>query len=130
MNIRLFYFSLLLFTFQTSVPQVLRASATERSTHIMNVNAYFYGGGNKNWGIASDKEGLIYVANNNGLLEYNGLKWRLYTDAPCVIMRSVAVGEDNRIYTGGFREFGYWERNDAGMLEYNSLSDQIGRAHV
>ena len=97
----------------------------DHRTNITNVSADIYGGGNKNWGVSNDRNGRIYVANNNGLLEYNGLKWRLYTDAPCAIMRSVLVSREGRIYTGGFREFGYWDRNEAGILHYTSLSDQL-----
>ncbi|MEG1586616.1 MAG: triple tyrosine motif-containing protein [Bacteroidales bacterium] len=97
----------------------------DHHTNITNITANSYGGGNKNWGISTGENGFVYVANNNGLLEYNGLKWRLYTDAPCVIMRSIAVESDNRIYTGGFQEFGRWDRDAAGILHYTSLSDLL-----
>ena len=124
MDLRLL--TLLLFSFLYSALSATGSFLLDyRRANIINMPAYTYGGGNKNWGIATDTTGRIYVANNNGLLEYNGLKWRLYTDAPCSIMRSVETGPDGRLYTGGFREFGYWERDEAGILHYTSLSDRI-----
>lgn len=118
--------TLLLFSILYTTLFAISPAASDRyRTNIENVSPSDYGAGHKNWGVAADSAGRVYVANNNGLLEYNGLKWRLYTDAPCAIMRSVVVGKDNRIYTGGFREFGYWERNDKGELHYTSLSDLI-----
>lgn len=79
---------------------------------------------NQNWAVSQDANKYIYVANNEGLLEYNGAKWTLYPSPNKTILRSVEV-LDNRIYTGCFMEFGYWERNDIGRLEYTSLSDKI-----
>ena len=79
-----------------------------------------YNAENQNWAISQGVNGYIYVANNKGLLEYNGEAWRLYKTPNETIMRSVkAVG--NRIYTGCYMEFGYWEKSNKGELIYNSL---------
>tara|TARA_R110002049_G_scaffold64920_1_gene170741 strand:- start:19455 stop:22202 length:2748 start_codon:yes stop_codon:yes gene_type:complete len=82
-----------------------------------------YGAENQNWGISQSKDKYIYVANNSGLLEFNGAEWTLY-ESPNGIMRSVKVIED-LIYTGSYREFGYWKKNDFGKLIYHSLSKQL-----
>ena len=37
-----------------------------------------YGAENQNWSISQSEEGYIYIANNKGLLEFNGAKWQLY----------------------------------------------------
>lgn len=34
-----------------------------------------YGAENQNWAISQSKDHYIYVANNKGLLEFNGAKW-------------------------------------------------------
>src|SRR5690606_9427690 len=74
--------------------------------------------------ISQSKEKYIYVANNKGLLEFNGAKWTLYTSFNQTTIRSVEV-IDNLIYTGSYREFGYWNRNHYGKLEYTSLSKKL-----
>ncbi|MDP2058426.1 MAG: two-component regulator propeller domain-containing protein, partial [Flavobacteriaceae bacterium] len=79
---------------------------------------------NQNWAVAQDANKYIYVANNEGLLEYNGAEWTLYPSPNKTILRSVEVLND-RVYTSCFMEFGYWKRNDTGQLEYTSLSGKI-----
>ena len=84
-----------------------------------------YGGGNQNWAISQSKEKYIYVANNKGLLEFNGAIWKLYPTPNESIMRSVNV-VNGKIYTGFYMDFGYWEKNDFGDLVYTSLSKDLG----
>ncbi|MEM9895772.1 MAG: two-component regulator propeller domain-containing protein [Bacteroidota bacterium] len=79
-----------------------------------------YNGGNQNWGISQDENKLIYLANNEGLLVYNGADWQLAKSPQKTKIRSVkAVGE--RIYTGAYMDFGYWERDSVDRLFYSSL---------
>ena len=80
-----------------------------------------YNAENQNWSISQGTEKNIYVANNKGLLEYNGEVWRLYKTPNETIMRSVKVVDD-RIYTGCYMEFGYWKKSSKGVLEYTSLT--------
>lgn len=82
-----------------------------------------YGADNQNWSISQSKDKYIYAANNKGLLEFNGEKWQLY-NSPSGKMRSVNV-IDSLIYTGSYREFGYWKKNKFGVLEYTSLSNNL-----
>lgn len=83
-----------------------------------------YGAENQNWSISQSEERYIYVANNKGLMEFNGAKWRLYPSPNESIFRSVNV-VGNRIYTGCYMDFGYWQRNKFGNLVYSSLSQQL-----
>ncbi|MFZ1800524.1 MAG: hypothetical protein WAU24_11725 [Chitinophagaceae bacterium] len=57
----------------------------------------------QNWSIAQDKRGVIYVGNNDGLLEYDGVTWRQLDFAENSFTRSLAIGADNNIYIGGKR---------------------------
>ncbi|RXP46502.1 hypothetical protein EC396_13965 [Lutibacter sp. HS1-25] len=91
---------------------------------VQNYLSKDYGAENQNWAIAQSNDKSIYVANNIGLLEFNGAKWQLYPSANNSTLRSVSA-IDGKIYTGGYMEFGYWEKNDFGNLIYTSLSDGI-----
>ena len=42
---------------------------------IINFQPSDYNGENQNWGISQDNNGFIYIANNDGLLEFNGSEW-------------------------------------------------------
>ena len=79
-----------------------------------------YEAGNQNWMISQAENKNIYIANSNGLLEYNGASWNLYPVPNNTIVRSVQVVK-NKIFTGAYMEVGYWEKNLNGILEYTSL---------
>lgn len=83
-----------------------------------------YQADNQNWSITQDEQKHIYFANNKGLLAFNGATWKLYPSPNQTIIRSV-YAQNDRIYSGCYREFGYWEKNDTGLLEYNSLSESV-----
>jgi DNA-binding CsgD family transcriptional regulator len=83
-----------------------------------------YSGHNQNWAISQGDNKHLYFANNAGLLEYNGSKWELHQTPNTPNMRSVnCVG--NKIFTGGFMDFGYWTENDFGNLIYNSIPEKL-----
>ncbi len=91
---------------------------------IKNYASEVYGAENQNWSISQSEDKYIYLANNSGLLEFNGAKWRLYSSPNNTILRSVnAIGD--KIYTGAYMEFGFWEKNIYGNLEYTSLSAKL-----
>ncbi len=77
----------------------------------------------QNWSVTHDSNGIIYVANNGGLLEFDGNEWTFHPAPNGTVIRAVAVDSANRIFTSGYREIGYWKRNDFGELNYHSLSD-------
>ena len=99
-------------------------AAAQELPSIVKYGSEIYGGGNQNWMLDQDKKNFIYVANNEGLLEFNGASWRLYPSPNETILRSVKVIDDH-IYTGCYMEFGFWTRNMKGILEYTSLSHKI-----
>ncbi len=74
----------------------------------------------QNWDISQDDDGVVYFANNKGLLRYNGARWELFPNPNQSILRSVNV-INAKIYTGSYMDFGYWEKNSFGGLVYTSL---------
>ncbi|MGJ8547960.1 triple tyrosine motif-containing protein [Winogradskyella wichelsiae] len=80
-----------------------------------------YNAEDQNWAISQSDDNFIYVANNKGLLEYDGASWKLYASRNEGILRSVKVSGD-KIYSGGYMDFGYWIKDKQGLLKYTSLS--------
>lgn len=91
---------------------------------IINYSPTVYDGGNQNWAITEGTNNFIYVANNDGLLEFNGAHWTLYPSPNKAIMRST-LAIDSQIYSGSYMDFGYWSRNIRGSLVYTSLSEKL-----
>lgn len=94
------------------------------SPNIYNYSIAEYKASNQNWDLCRAENGKVYVANNIGLLEYDGLDWKLFQLPNQTTVRSV-LAFNNLIFTGSFEEFGFWEENDYGHLVYQSLSDLI-----
>lgn len=92
------------------------------------VNSYTsvdYKGGTQNWGIAQDRNGILYFANNEGLLIFNGTYWKLYPTFQKTIVRSVKIDQSGKIFIGGQDEIGCYYPNQNGVLTYHSLKNLI-----
>ncbi|MFW6202949.1 MAG: triple tyrosine motif-containing protein, partial [Marinilabilia sp.] len=81
-----------------------------------------YGGATQNWSVSQSADGLMYFANNNGIIEYDGTDWRMLPGMPNNVPRSV-LAHDGKIYVGGNAEFGYYELDSVGKYRYHSLYD-------
>lgn len=88
-----------------------------------------YNGGTQTWEISQDSQGRIYFANNEGLLQFNGVSWHKKPLPNETIVRSCQVREDGRIYVGGQDEFGWFEANETGQLVFFSLKQYIPKEH-
>ncbi|MFD0991861.1 helix-turn-helix and ligand-binding sensor domain-containing protein [Tenacibaculum geojense] len=77
----------------------------------------------QNWSISQANNKFVYLANNKGLLEFNGAVWKLYPTPNETIMRSVKA-VNNTIYTGFYMDFGYWDKDEFGNLNYTSIVDK------
>ncbi|MBR8534486.1 hypothetical protein KDU71_02860 [Carboxylicivirga sediminis] len=101
-------------------------SALQAANKVNNILKDTYGGFSKNWSVDFDERGIVYVGNEAGLLQFDGNTWQLYKTPGQGSVRSVLISGE-RIYTGSFEEFGYWEANAWGNLKYTSLSDTLAR---
>ncbi|MFT7588204.1 MAG: ligand-binding sensor domain-containing protein, partial [Limisphaerales bacterium] len=84
-----------------------------------------YQAGTQNWEIIQHSNGIIYTANNEGVLEYDGNVWLLYPLPNRTLVRSVLEGPDGKIYAGGQGEFGYFDIQPNGRLKFFSLIELI-----
>lgn len=76
----------------------------------------------QNWAIVQDNRGVIYVGNNSGVLEYDGVSWRLIPSSNGTVVRSLAISpNDGTIFAGAVGEVGFLRPSATGQLEYASL---------
>ncbi|MBI5217330.1 MAG: hypothetical protein HY958_00170 [Bacteroidia bacterium] len=84
-----------------------------------------------NWAVAQDKRGIMYFGNNaNGILEYDGTSWRQIEIPNNLIVRSLAVDNDGKIYVGAVGEFGFLMPDQKGKLNYKSLSARLDTSKI
>lgn len=79
-----------------------------------------YQGGIQSWAFDQDTSGILYVANNMGLLEFDGNKWTKYEVPNCTRVRAVKVDRFNRVFVGGQGQIGYYQMTEYG-LDFTSL---------
>jgi ligand-binding sensor domain-containing protein/DNA-binding CsgD family transcriptional regulator len=113
---------LLLFIF---LPMALHGQNTIGLPDVINYSKQVYSAGLQNWDIKQDKNGIIYIANNEGLLSFDGKYWNTYPLPNKTIVRAVEIGADKKIYVGGQDEIGYFAPASNGQLKYHSLTDLL-----
>jgi len=92
---------------------------------IKNYKKSDYKGGTQNWGIEQDKSGNLYFANNSGLFQFDGSSWSKYTLPNFSSIRSLKISDSNKIFVGGYSEFGFFEADQKGKLQYHSVSKLV-----
>ncbi len=130
-------FSILLLVIFTIVSQVDAQLLRYGLPGLSNFSRAQYNAGTQNWSIGQASNGMMYFANNNGLLEFDGQHWRSYSEFP-LMYRSLCV-DNKRIYIGAYNEIGFYEPDRYGQLKYHSLNylvknkigdlDEIWRIH-
>lgn len=84
-----------------------------------------YNASDENYTILQDARGIVYFANGDGVLEFDGTFWNLIPVRNKSKVRSLAEDENGRIYVGAQVEFGYLQTNEVGEYKYHSLVSKI-----
>lgn len=92
------------------------------------VRNYFksdYNAGTQNWAICQDPTGYLYIANNKGLIEYNGASFAVFPMPNGTIVRSMLAIGEREVFVGAQQEFGVFNTSHDGQLVYHSLVEKI-----
>ncbi|WP_229214144.1 triple tyrosine motif-containing protein [Dyadobacter flavalbus] len=121
---------------------VFRAVTAQETPPLVNYASSVYKAHNQNWDIDHDQNDIVYTANSDGLLEFDGASWKVHLLPDGQIVRTILYDEaevnvpsgkvynrnrqkEQRIYAGGYSEFGYWKKEPDGQLKYYSLSKKV-----
>ncbi len=92
---------------------------------VRNYSPKEYGASAQNWAIAQDARGILYFGNGNGVLEYDGVSWRLIALPNQSSVFSLALDDSGRVYVGGYADFGYLAPDSIGNMQFVSLLDRV-----
>lgn len=87
---------------------------------IQNYTPVHYQNMGKVWDIKSSESGIVYMAADKGLIEYDGKIWNTFKGSKG-FTRSLLLVNDSTIYTGSDLDFGIWRKNRYQAFEYTSL---------
>ncbi len=88
-----------------------------------------HGAHNQSWALLEDENGLMYIGNGNGLLEYDGVAWNLIEVAGGQVALSLALGDDNRIFVGSVNDLGEIGADSLGRPYFVSFAERIADEH-
>lgn len=131
---KLKYFIISLFVLYANYPGQTNYLSDEHiksigTPYIKNFKIKDYNANPQNWDMAQDNRGVLYFANSNGVLEYDGINWRIiYTDNKSLV-RSLAADSEGRIYVGADKEFGYLSPDSTGGMKFISLSKSLNKKY-
>jgi signal transduction histidine kinase/DNA-binding response OmpR family regulator len=89
---------------------------------VRNYDYRDFGAEAQTWGVLQGDTGLMYFANNAGVIEYDGRTWRLIELPAHGAVRSLTIEPGGgRIYVGGQGDVGYLAPDGSGQLQFTSL---------
>ncbi|MFK5880012.1 MAG: response regulator [Flavobacteriaceae bacterium] len=97
--------------------------------YIQNYESAEYEASGQNWGAVQDSLGVMYFANGDGVLTYNGVNWDLILLPNKATVFALAKDKNGRIYVGAIDEFGYIEPNSKGQLTYVSFLPKLTKKY-
>lgn len=113
---------ILLLTFMLSILAAHGASSVEvPNIFIKNFTVDDYKASCQNWGLSVASDGVLYVANNMGLLTFDGNTWKHYETPDKAAINGVTFLNDT-IYTISEGSFGGWTRDNLGVMRYHKLN--------
>ena len=99
----------------------VRASVATPYIFVKNYTIDDYHASCQNWGFSLTADGTLYVANNSGLLTFDGNTWKLYQLPDQAEVTGVTNYKDT-IYTRSDNSLGGWTRDGDGILQYHPLT--------
>ena len=79
----------------------------------------------QNWAAVQDQRGIMYFANNAGILEFDGQHWRLIPVPGNATVRDLTFGPDGTLFYGSVDDFGYLATSPTGDVFAVSLGEAI-----
>lgn len=99
---------------------------SEIGTPVINIyTPDVYGAHEQSFDIAQDERGVLYFANNSGIIEFDGKRWLHNMDESGDSYYDVVTASDGKIFGLTKSEIGYWYPAPDGSYLYQSLLPKL-----
>ena len=96
---------------------------------ITNYSYHDYQAGPVNWWVIEDDRGIMYFANGEGILEYDGATWNKIETPNGAGVRSFAKDKNGVIHVGCEGDIGYLTPDEKGEMSFVSLKEKLPPEH-
>lgn len=98
--------------------------------NLTNYGTKVYKGSSQNWDLYLDST-CVYVANNEGMLIFDGNNWNKFSHTENTEFKIRAVKKiGEKIFTAGDNNIGYWTKNHTNLWKYTSLLDKLREINI
>ncbi|QHT66394.1 response regulator [Rhodocytophaga rosea] len=128
----LFFLPVLCCQAQAHVPsatQLPRPDLERGSFYFQNYTPKEYKASFQNWQALQNKQGILFFANGDGVLIYDGKAWTLVETPAKSVIRSMVMDEAGKVWVGALDDFGYLEQGIDGRFVYVSMLPKVKPEH-
>lgn len=75
--------------------------------------------------LGRDARGLLYVATEEAVLVYDGVRWERVATPGSIVARALERGPAGQMYVGGFNRLGVIRRDAFGALNYSDWTERL-----
>lgn len=122
MQLRFLFTLIILYTFQI-YGQVYEMPG---NPYINNFTSEQFNFDPKIWSITENNDGEMYFGSPEGLIKFDGSRWENYTAQADPNILCVHNSSEDIIYSSGYGNFGYWEKDIYGDLKYIPIFENYG----
>ena len=108
--------SFILIIFQQVNSQSVKPNILRNTPLKEHFDSNDYKGGIQNWAFDQTSDGILYIANNEGLLEFDGREWNKYEVPLSTRLRALKVDSQDRIFVGGQGQIGYFTKTKNNLV--------------
>ena len=84
-----------------------------------------FGADTQTWSCVQDNRGIMYFANNAGVLEFDGHTWKIIKITNNSTVRSLSISDEGKIYVSAENEVGYLSTDSLKNTIYVSILNKI-----
>lgn len=99
--------------------------ARHGSLRLKNYYSRDFGGNPQVFDVTQDDRGVMFFANQRGVVEYDGVDFRIIKVQSNLEVHALVKGFDGRIYVGSIDEIGMLVPDETGDLTYQSLLENV-----
>ena len=122
-------FTIVVVSLQLLLTGYIVGAEIPKTPFLKNYSKHDYNARTQNWAITQSDNNIMYFANNQGVLQFDGINWEVIEMPNKSIVRSMIYLGGDTILAGAYSELGIVYHDNKGELVYESWLDKIPKEY-